>query len=309
MPKKLTQEYVRQLFVDKGWTLKDNYINSKTKMRFICNQGHEHAITVDKLTQGKGCVYCSGKVRHEYNYIASYFEKEGYILLSEIYINNKQKLCYVCPEGHQHSITWSDFKHGGYRCPSCAVTNSRGINSGMWRGGVTKLNLPLYSTYAPQLEKYQPVYKIEQASLELLGVECTFCKKVFVPSGAQVRNRLKAIAGNVRSGDANLYCSGGCKELCPIHGQRIRYKGEKNTDNQRPDQNAWAAMVKERDNYTCQICGAIDEQLIAHHIDPVINNPIESMDIDNGITLCKSCDSEAHKIPGCGYNELRCKTG
>jgi hypothetical protein len=41
-------------------------------------------------------------------------------------------------------------------------------------------------------------------------------------------------------------------------------------------------------------------------VDPIINNPIESMDLDNGITLCKFCHKEVHKISGCKYSELRC---
>lgn len=64
-------------------------------------------------------------------------------------------------------------------------------------------------------------------------------------------------------------------------------------------------MVKERDNYTCQICGSTEGLFIAHHIDPVVCNPIESADIDNGITLCEKCDKKVHKLPGCTYNNLK----
>jgi hypothetical protein len=45
--------------------------------------------------------------------------------------------------------------------------------------------------------------------------------------------------------------------------------------------------------------------LHCHHIDPVINNPIESADVDVCITLCKSCHKEVHNKPGCKYHELR----
>ena len=52
-------------------------------------------------------------------YIRSEFEKEGYTLLSEEYVNVETKLNYRCAKGHEHSATWHSWQHG-YRCPYCA---------------------------------------------------------------------------------------------------------------------------------------------------------------------------------------------
>jgi len=38
-----------------------------------------------------------------------------------------------------------------------------------------------------------------------------------------------------------------------------------------------------------------------------MQNPIESADLDMVITLCKGCHKEVHKLPGCKYNDLKCK--
>jgi len=38
----------------------------------------------------------------------------------------------------------------------------------------------------------------------------------------------------------------------------------------------------------------------------VVNNPLESADLDNCVTLCKNCHKEVHGKEGCKYNELRC---
>ena len=46
--------------------------------------------------------------------------------------------------------------------------------------------------------------------------------------------------------------------------------------------------------------------MYAHHIDPVINNPIESADIDNGITLCRYCHKKIHDSKGCSLKDLKC---
>lgn len=47
------------------------------------------------------------------------FEKDGYQLLTENYINNSQKLDYICPNNHKHSISWRDWNSKGARCPYC----------------------------------------------------------------------------------------------------------------------------------------------------------------------------------------------
>jgi len=62
------------------------------------------------------------------------------------------------------------------------------------------------------------------------------------------------------------------------------------------------------DDYQCQRCEATqkDSQLHCHHITGVVQNPIESADIDNTITLCKDCHRFVHSQPGCKYHELRC---
>jgi len=50
--------------------------------------------------------------RLSYDYIKSQFEKEGYTLLTQEYKNNNQKLDYICPNGHKHSIQWN-----AWQCP------------------------------------------------------------------------------------------------------------------------------------------------------------------------------------------------
>ena len=45
-------------------------------------------------------------------------KKKGCILKSNKYINSTTKLDYICPNGHEHSISWSNFKNN-HGCATC----------------------------------------------------------------------------------------------------------------------------------------------------------------------------------------------
>lgn len=107
---------------------------------------------------------------------------------------------------------------------------------------------------------------------------------------------------------------------CPICGYNktsVKMKGELNphwdpdlTDEQRkdridriervmdsPEYRKWRWTVFRRDNYTCQICGKkVSGHIEAHHIKSWKDYPDLRYDIDNGITLCKECHKEIHKV-------------
>jgi hypothetical protein len=61
-----------------------------------------------------------------------------------------------------------------------------------------------------------------------------------------------------------------------------------------PEYMTWRTAVFERDNYTCQECGAHSGNghavvLEAHHIHRFAEYSDERFDVDNGKTLCKKC--------------------
>jgi len=138
---------------------------------------------------------------------------------------------------------------------------------------------------------------------ELLQVKCTHCNKWFSPSKSAIQNRISALNGKVQ-GESRLYCSNKCKQECSIFGQEKYPKGIK-PYNYRPLQKEWADMVKERDGHKCIKCGSAEE-LIAHHKEGILWEPLESADIDMGITLCKRCEKEVHSVEGCNYSDMRC---
>ncbi len=311
--KKLTIEFVRNKFNDEGYKLlSDVYINSEQQLNYICDKGHGNSTNWHMFKSGNRCPDCFGHNKLEYTYVNKYFKKYGYVLLDIKYKNANTKLKYSCPAGHVHNITYASFKNGN-RCPTCMVTCNTGANNPSWKGGVSKLQIPLYSTYADRLGLYQEVHNVIQhinnKTYNCIGVNChnIDCNKLFVPKLSTINDKLYASV-NINKGESNLYCSEECKHSCSTYKKIKYFENQKRYyKNKRPMQSQWAKLVKERDNHICQICGKNEEIMIAHHIDPVSKNPIESADIDNGITLCKTCDKKVHQLPGCKTHELRCK--
>jgi hypothetical protein len=120
LAKKLTYEFVKSSFESEGYILlSKEYRNSKQKLNYICPKGHRHSICWDNWKQGQRCFYCVGKVKPTFSLVKHSFVSEGYVLLSKVYKNNYTKLDYKCPNGHEHSITWNNWK-AGWRCPYCA---------------------------------------------------------------------------------------------------------------------------------------------------------------------------------------------
>ena len=302
----LKYDYVRDIFKEEGYTLlSSTYKNLDTKLDFTCPNGHNHSITLRHFKRGIRCGRCNGNIKITYEEVREAFEKRNYTLLSKKYKNCNSKLDYICNAGHTHSISWSSFNQG-HGCPECYHINNSSKRNNFWKGGVISLDIPLYSTFGDKLSLCNSVLPIKKDKLVVLGVTCVYCGKTYTPRLSEVIRRVAAVNGSAK-GEQNFYCSHNCKKACPTFGQRLYPKGFKLATS-REVQPGLRKLVLKRDNYRCQKCdkGPEEVQLHCHHIDPVINNPIESADLDNCITLCKNCHKEVHKLPNCTYYELKC---
>lgn len=149
-----------------------------------------------------------------------------------------------------------------------------------------------------------------------LITKCDYCGKSFEPTTKQLKDR--HINVNKKGSDnSRFYCSSQCKQECPIFSKSASTLMKEDGINSgkltwkeynREVQPELRQLVFERDNWTCQKCGQYGGSLHCHHIDPVSQNPIESADIDNCITLCKNCHQIIHKKLGYIYcNKERIK--
>jgi len=142
-----------------------------------------------------------------------------------------------------------------------------------------------------------------------LLVKCTYCGRYYCPTAKSVINRISVVKGGPNlHGEARLYCSDGCKEACPTFGQQLYPKGFKPATSREVNP-LIRQMCLERDDYTCQKCGATIEEieLHCHHIEGATQMPMLANDVENTITLCKPCHILVHQQDGCTNYDLRCK--
>jgi 5-methylcytosine-specific restriction endonuclease McrA len=192
------------------------------------------------------------------------------------------------------------------------LSNYKGRNTSNWKGGVIENKIPLYDTYASQLDWCEEVRR-NPDNPNILEVRCTHCNKWFIPTLDSTRRRVGYFKGYYNC-EYRFYCSDKCKCSCSIYGKTlqtlmkedaIRAGRLKWVGLDREVQHELRQMVLERDNHTCRKCGATDKPLHCHHIEPVAINPIESADMDNCMTLCTDCHKEVHQKEGCKYGQLR----
>lgn len=140
--KKLTYEFVEEQFNNDNYKLlSGSYVNCRTKLKYRCPKDHKHSITWKNWQQGNRCFYCniinrSNRDRLDINFIRYRFEKEKCQLLTTKYVNDDQKLDYICPNGHKHSITWNNWVRGR-RCKTCYRINISGSGNPSWKDGIS----------------------------------------------------------------------------------------------------------------------------------------------------------------------------
>lgn len=123
---KYNQEYVDSFLKVLGCKLLTPYKDVKSKFSFLCHCGEIGESTFDSFKNAgtKGCTKCSGKRANAHNtltfeFVKSYFEEQGCILLEDTYVNSKTKMRYICVCGRESLIDWNKFKLGR-RCRRCA---------------------------------------------------------------------------------------------------------------------------------------------------------------------------------------------
>jgi len=115
----------KKIAVDRGGKcLSDSYVNSKTKLQFICKAGHEWDAYSSNVKRGHWCKKCSAieKAKTTKDSIELYKTlaiERGGKCLSENYINQNERLTFECEKGHQWSQRPVNIKRGDW-CRICS---------------------------------------------------------------------------------------------------------------------------------------------------------------------------------------------
>jgi len=220
-------------------------------------------------------------------------------------------------EAHKGKNCYWYGKHHSEESKQKMSESNKGEKNNQWKGGYYNKNIPLYDTYATQLDWCEKVRRNKEDK-NILEVKCSYneCNKWFIPTINMVGGRIKCLNGK-SLGESRFYCSDHCKKCCPIYHKTLEALMKE--DAVRAGRDPWWEMVREvqpqlrqmvlkRDDYKCTKCGSI-EDLHCHHVEGILWEPLTSADIDMCITVCKDCHEEIHKKEGCGYKDMKCNGG
>ena len=207
-----------------------------------------------------------GRKALSYKFVKKQFEKRGFLLLSEKYNNNLEKLKYSCNNRHISNITYSDLKKG-HGCKKC-YDNSRRISLDFIKKEVPKivLNYKCIANKYKNCETKIP-FKCDKNHIFYMswsnfrrGQRCGIC------------HRENCVGENHHQWKGGI----SCEPYCPLWLDK-EYKKD----------------IKKRDNYTCQNkdCWETSKRLCIHHI----NYNKKDCHPNNLITICISCNSRANK--------------
>lgn len=104
----------------KGVCISTEYINSKEKMKFKCENGHYFLTSKNQIQQGEWCPECNGNKKLTIDEMQEIAQSKKGKCLSKNYFNNSTNLKFECEKGHQFEATPSNIKHHDSWCPFCA---------------------------------------------------------------------------------------------------------------------------------------------------------------------------------------------
>jgi hypothetical protein len=108
-----------------GICLSTRYINSTTKLKWCCKEGHEWKAMPSSIKVGQWCPMCARKQsgssqRLSIGKMREIAKKNGGECLSEKYFNSKTKLKWRCVKGHVWETPYVSISMGHW-CPICST--------------------------------------------------------------------------------------------------------------------------------------------------------------------------------------------
>ena len=100
-----------------GKCLSTEYVNSYTKLKFVCAKGHEWEKTWHETKDRRWCLFCAG-TRHHINDLHAKAREHGGKCHSVKYVSIDKHYQWECKLGHRWESTWTSVYNGSW-CEKC----------------------------------------------------------------------------------------------------------------------------------------------------------------------------------------------
>lgn len=283
MGRKKTLVEVKALFEAHNYVLlATEYRDKSSRLEYLCQQGHRNSMSYNNFKYGKRCPTCSRlnqskRQALDYDFVKQQFEERGCTLMSQLYLNYRQKLDFFCPFGHFQSRTYQDFSRN-HICTEC-----------------TKEKL-----------RKQFAYDIEFVRNKFESEGCTLISKEYINNRhklefiCQKGHQASATFGNFVRGMRCRQCFYGMKGKEHWRWNHDKSESERRLQRNYSEYRQWRLSVLKRDGFRCVICN--EYGVVAHHLDGYLNFPEKRTLVENGATLCEPCHHKFHSLFGNGGN-------
>jgi hypothetical protein len=118
--KRITIEEMQEIAAERGGKcLSDKCVNSSTKLRWECSEGHVWEATPDSIKQESWCPGCSGSKHLTIEEMQEIATERGGKCLSDKCVNSSTKLRWECGKRHVWEATPDSIKQGNW-CLECS---------------------------------------------------------------------------------------------------------------------------------------------------------------------------------------------
>lgn len=104
--------------------LSKEYKDTKTKLKWRCDKGHEWETIFGVIKSGSGCPYCSD-TRLSIMDAEKLANSLGFKCISKEYINSYTPLIWECKEGHIWNALYKNVKSLNTGCPECNIKRNK----------------------------------------------------------------------------------------------------------------------------------------------------------------------------------------
>jgi hypothetical protein len=116
----------KELAKQRGWEcLSTFYINGKTKLHFICNNGHTVYIDYNSFNQGTGCSACARCKPHTLEFCQGVAKSRGGYCVSTEYVNSNIQMEWECSEKHRWLNSFTKVYNEEQWCRICSIGKSQ----------------------------------------------------------------------------------------------------------------------------------------------------------------------------------------